>query len=63
MKRSSMVCSACIKRQDEECRLNPEAVPIQAPNNYWCAQGVWHQWSDRYQEMEPFYWGEWEEAV
>jgi hypothetical protein len=58
-----MVCDECIKRQDEECRLNPEAVPIQDTHNHWCAQGVWHQWSERYQEMEPFYWGEWEEAV
>jgi hypothetical protein len=63
MKRSSMVCSTCIKRQDAECRVNPSAVPIPDPASHWCAQGVWHQWSERYQEMEPFYWGEWEEAV
>lgn len=63
MKRSNMVCSTCIKRQDEQCRLNPAAVPIQEPDNHWCSQGVWHQWSERYQEMEPFYWGEWEEVV
>ena len=63
MKRSSMVCRTCIKRQDTECRLNPASVPIEEADSQWCAQGVWHQWSERYQEMEPYYWGEWEEAV
>ena len=63
MKRSAMVCSKCIKLQDAQCRLSPATVPIEEPDTHWCSMGVWHQWSERYQEMEPFYWGEWEEAV
>jgi hypothetical protein len=63
MNKSVMVCSTCIKRDGSQCRLAPDPVSIDAPDTQWCAQGVWHQWSERYQEMEPFYWGEWEEPV
>ncbi len=62
MKRSEMVCSKCIKF-DGSCRLNPGPIPIDDPAKHWCALGQWHQWSERYQEMEPYYWGEWEEDL
>jgi len=62
MKRSEMVCSKCIKFDGTWCRLRPQAVQVDDPDAFWCAQGQWHQWSERYQEMEPFYWGEWEES-
>jgi hypothetical protein len=61
MKRSEMVCSKCIKFEGTQCRLDPEVLPLNDPGRHWCAQGQWHEWSERYQEMEPFYWGEWEE--
>ncbi|MGC8908878.1 MAG: hypothetical protein ACP5M0_15765 [Desulfomonilaceae bacterium] len=63
MKRSEMVCSACIKFQDGFCRNAPEPCFIPAPESHWCAQGTWRRWSRRYLEMEPYYWGEWEETV
>jgi len=63
MKRSEMVCKRCIKFDGTLCRLSPETRRIDEPEHGWCAQGQWHQWSDRYQEMEPYYWGEWEEDV
>ncbi|MBI5569304.1 MAG: hypothetical protein HY914_05100 [Desulfomonile tiedjei] len=63
MKRSVMLCSTCIKMDGDVCRLGPAPLEIEEPGKHWCAQGVWHQWSERYQEMEPFYWGEWEEVV
>jgi hypothetical protein len=63
MKKASMVCAACIKRNASQCHLGPDAVHIGSPDTHWCAQGVWHQWSERYQEMEPFYWGEWDDPV
>jgi hypothetical protein len=61
MKRSEMVCSKCIKFEGTQCRLDPEVLPLNDPERHWCAQGQWQEWSERYQEMEPFYWGEWEE--
>ncbi len=61
MKRSEMICSSCIKFDGSHCRLNPEAHPVRDPQTHWCAQGQWHEWSERYLEMEPFYWGEWPE--
>jgi hypothetical protein len=61
MKKSEMVCNTCIKFEGTQCRLDPEVLPVNDPENHWCAQGQWQEWSERYQEMEPFYWGEWEE--
>jgi len=63
MKRSEMVCTHCVKFDGAVCRLQPEVVQVDSPSSHWCAQGQWHQWSERYQEMEPFYWGEWEENL
>jgi hypothetical protein len=60
MKRSHMVCSRCVKFDGTDCRLDPEAYSIDQPESHWCAQGQWLQWSDRYQEMEPYFWGEWQ---
>ncbi len=61
MKRADMTCLKCIKYEAPACRLNPPAVSINDPEGHWCSQGMWHQWSERYREMEPFYWGEWED--
>jgi hypothetical protein len=61
MKRSEMICNTCIKFDGSHCRLAPDSYPVNDPQVHWCAQGQWHEWSDRYQEMEPFYWGEWPE--
>ncbi|MFC1834692.1 hypothetical protein ACFL2Q_08155 [Thermodesulfobacteriota bacterium] len=61
MTRDEMLCKRCIKFDGRLCRSEPEPVPIEDPGHHWCAQGHWQQWSDRYQEMEPFYWGEWED--
>jgi len=63
MNRSEMICGNCIKFEDCHCRLDPHPVAIDEPDTHWCAQGQWQQWSEKYQEMEPFYWGEWEEAI
>ena len=62
MKKSEMVCKSCIKHKGGQCRLDPETLDIAEPDTHWCAQGQWHQWSERYREMEPFYWGEWDET-
>lgn len=61
MKRSEMVCDLCVKFEDGLCRFGPRAVAVPNPLSHWCSQGRWHQWSTRYQEMEPYFWGEWEE--
>jgi hypothetical protein len=61
MKREEFVCTRCIKCANGDCRLNPEPFALLDPDSHWCAQGQWHQWSERYQEMEPYYWGEWED--
>jgi hypothetical protein len=61
MKRSEMICSSCIKSEGEYWRLSPAPVPIEDLHKHWCAQGQWEEWSERYDEMEPFYWGEWED--
>jgi hypothetical protein len=63
MKRSDMTCSNCIKFDGLQCRLDPEPWSVENPDVHWCAQGQWQQFSERYQEMEPFYWGEWEEDL
>jgi hypothetical protein len=62
MKRSEMTCSSCIKFDGSHCRLGPKPHQVDDPQSRWCAQGQWHEWSERYREMEPFYWGEWQEA-
>ncbi len=61
MKRSEMICKGCIKFDGAMCRLYPDPLRIESPERHWCAKGQWQQWSQRYQEMEPYYWGEWEE--
>ncbi len=61
MNRSEMVCRSCIKFDETCCRLGPDPILINDPDKHWCSQGIWHQWSERFQEMEPFYWGEWED--
>lgn len=63
MKRLDMICRKCIKFDGAVCRLQPTATPVQNPDEHWCAQGQWLHWSERYQEMEPYYWGEWEETL
>jgi len=63
MKRSDMVCSRCIKFDLGRCRLAPQTQFISDPEIHWCAQGRWHMWSVRYQEMEPYFWGEWQDSV
>ena len=62
MKRSEMVCATCIKQEGGFCHLNPVPL-ILTPDLrlHWCAQGEWTCWSEKYQEMEPFCWGEWED--
>ncbi|MEJ2717923.1 MAG: hypothetical protein P8182_12405 [Deltaproteobacteria bacterium] len=61
MNRSEMKCVKCIKFDGRQCRLSPAPIPIDDPEKHWCAQGQWHAWSDRYEEMEPYFWGEWEQ--
>ncbi len=61
MKRSQMICSSCIKFDDGLCRLDPEVRRIEQPCNHWCAQGEWRLWSERAQETEPFFWGDWQQ--
>lgn len=61
MKKSEMHCKSCIKFDGKDCRLDPKPVQIENPSEFWCSQGQWSCWSERYQEMEPFYWGEWEQ--
>ena len=63
MQRTEMVCDNCIKFDGIKCRLNPDPVQIAGPQMHWCSQGQWRQWSERYQEMEPYYWGEWEDQL
>jgi hypothetical protein len=63
MERSEMICTNCIKFDGNACRLDPRADVVEDPDNHWCAQGQWQAWSERYQEMEPYYWGEWEESA
>jgi hypothetical protein len=63
MTRTEMVCTKCVKFDGEQCRLNPVPVDIINPVGHWCSQGQWNEWSERYREMEPFYWGEWDENL
>jgi hypothetical protein len=63
MKRSEMVCKSCIKFDGRYCRLSPEPEFLAGAASHWCAQGEWRGWSDRYQEMEPFFWGEWDDDI
>ena len=63
MKKSSMRCGTCIKFQETACRLSPLPVKIEEPDKHWCAQGQWSEWSERYREMEPYFWGEWEDEL
>ncbi len=63
MRRVDMVCSGCIKFDGTNCRLNPVANPIGNPDAYWCAQGQWRAWSQRFLQMEPYFWGEWETEI
>jgi len=60
MNRSEMICRTCIKFDGAQCRLFPQPLPVADPDVHWCAKGQWQRWSDRYNEMEPFYWGEWD---
>ena len=63
MKRAEMVCTACIKFDGGMCRQHTEPLRIENPQSHWCATGQWQQWSERYQEIEPYYWGECEEEA
>jgi hypothetical protein len=63
MTRVEMVCRKCIKLENDQCRLNPVPIDISDPDRHWCAKGQWNEWSERFRETEPFYWGEWDEAV
>jgi len=58
-----MICTGCIKFDGTACRLQPTQLAITDPNVHWCAQGQWQQWSERYNEMEPYFWGEWGETA
>ena len=60
MKRQDMTCATCVKFDGAHCRLQPQPVDIPHPDGHWCSQGQWQEWSERFQEMEPYYWGEWE---
>ncbi len=62
MTRSDMVCSNCVKFDGKNCRLDPEAYFIKDPLDHWCAQGQWTEWSERFQEPEPYFWGEWDNS-
>jgi hypothetical protein len=59
MNRSDMVCSRCMKFDGANCRCRPTPISVPDPLGHWCAQGLWQEWSDQYEEMEPMYWGEW----
>lgn len=65
MKRSYMVCDNCIKLIHGFCMHEPIPVDLSAQglytNTHACAQGMWHEWSDRFNTTEPYYWGEWED--
>jgi hypothetical protein len=72
MKRSEMVCRTCINFDESGlCRFGPKPLAFGSvdapftitadPHQHWCAQGQWHEWSERYREMESFCWGEWED--
>ena len=61
MKKSEMTCTGCIKFDGSDCRTDPKPALVGNPEIHWCAQGQWARWSERYQEMEPLYWGEWED--
>ena len=71
MKRSEIVCVKCIKFEVGQCCLYPKRLAIGSvdspdiinanPEIHWCSNGVWHEWSERYKETEPFYWGEGED--
>jgi hypothetical protein len=53
MKREEMVCEKCVNYENDNCRLNPEPIPIKklvekypdshliGPHNHWCSQGQW----------------------
>ena len=64
MHRTEMVCGNCIKFDGIKCGGSTR-------NRSRCRdrkctgvrKGQWRQWSERYQEMEPYYWGEWEEEL
>lgn len=40
------------------CRLKPKAFRKEPWDH--CAQGTWYEWTDRFHEWVPYYWGEWE---
>ena len=63
MKRNEMVCRKCIKaaKDGTECRSTSIPNMILEPDTFWCAEGEWHQWSERHKEMEPYLWGEWDD--
>lgn len=63
MKRSEMVCTSCIKFDGSRCRCLPQPLSVEEPQTNWCTKGQWQKWSEQYQEMEPYYWGEWEVEV
>lgn len=63
MDRSEMICRSCVKFDGFVCRLWPDPVAVADPDHHWCSQGRWHVWSQRYREMEPYFWGEWRESV
>ncbi len=62
MYRTEMKCTECVKFDTTHCRLNPVPLRIPNPSGHWCSQGLWHRWSDRYEEFEPYYWGDWEDT-
>ena len=51
--------------QEPACRLHPQPYLFldspYTPIRHWCAQGVWRERHDRYQEWVEYRWGEWED--
>lgn len=58
MPRDRMRCINCVMIEGIHCRLNPEPVVIEHPEEHWCGQGEWYP--DKRQPGDvPYYWGDW----
>lgn len=60
VKQSDMRCATCVNYINTRCYQSPVPVTIEQPNEHWCSLGHWRVWSERFNEWEPYYWGEWQ---